>query len=64
MLLAEAGVDVTAARATTIGDRIVDTFYVRDGHGKIVDPLAIARIRRAIVDGLEGGAPGAADART
>jgi len=64
MLLAEAGVDVTAARATTIGDRIVDTFYVRDVHGKIVDPLAIARIRRSIIEGLEGGAPGAADPRT
>ena len=64
MLLAGAGVDVTTARATTIGDRIVDTFYVRDVHGKIVDPLTIARIRRAIIDGLEGGAPGAAAART
>jgi hypothetical protein len=42
----------------------VDTFYVRDVHGKIVDPLTIARIRRAIIDGLEGGAPGAAAART
>ena len=52
MLLAGAGVDVTAARATTIGDRIVDTFYVRDATGKVVDPLTIARIRATIVDGL------------
>jgi len=63
MLLAEVGVDVTAARATTIGDRIVDTFYVRDAAGKIVDPLTIAAIRRAIIDGLEGGAPGVPDDR-
>ena len=52
MLLADAGVDVTAARATTIGDRIVDTFYVRDATGKVVDPSTIARIRAAIVGGL------------
>lgn len=57
MLLAEVGVDVTAARATTIGDRIVDTFYVRDAGGKVVDPATIARIRAAIVDGLTDDAP-------
>ncbi|MEY4007307.1 MAG: hypothetical protein RLZZ467_327, partial [Gemmatimonadota bacterium] len=57
MLLADVGVDVTAARATTIGDRIVDTFYVRDATGKIVDPSTIARIRAAITEGLGGGAP-------
>ena len=63
MLLADAGVDVTAARATTIGDRIVDTFYVRDATGKVVDPSTIARIRAAIVDGLDGDAPEGSSAR-
>ena len=57
MLLTDAGVDVVAARATTIGDRIVDTFYVRDATGKIVDPATIARIRAAIARGLDGDAP-------
>ena len=42
-ILADGGYDVRTARATTIGDRIVDVFYVCDASGRIVDPAAIAR---------------------
>jgi [protein-PII] uridylyltransferase len=53
MILSGAGVDVTAARATTIGDRIVDVFYVQINGAKIEASEAVADLRRAIIDGLE-----------
>ena len=53
MILAGAGADVTAARATTIGDRIVDVFYVQIGGEKIEDTEAVAVLRQAIISGLE-----------
>lgn len=55
-ILADGGYDVSAARATTIGDRIVDVFYVCDAGGRIVDPAAIARLRATVLEGL-GGPP-------
>jgi [protein-PII] uridylyltransferase len=53
MILSGEGVDVTAARATTIGDRIVDVFYVQINGEKIEASEAVAELRRAITDGLE-----------
>ncbi|MFM7272188.1 MAG: ACT domain-containing protein [Actinomycetes bacterium] len=55
-ILADGGYDVRTARATTIGDRIVDVFYVCDASGRIVDPAAIARLRATVLGGLGGGA--------
>ena len=53
MILSGEGVDVTAARATTIGDRIVDVFYVQINGEKIEASEAVAELRHAIIDGLE-----------
>jgi [protein-PII] uridylyltransferase len=53
--------DVRVAKVTTLGDRVVDVFYVRDANGdKIVDAATIARVRDALVDAvsLEGSGPG------
>ena len=54
-ILADGGYDVRTARATTIGDRIVDVFYVCDAAGRIVDPAAIARLRTTVLEGLGAG---------
>ena len=53
MILSGEGVDVTAARATTIGDRIVDVFYVQINGEKIEASEDVAELRHAIIDGLE-----------
>ncbi len=53
MILSAEGVDVTAARATTIGDRIVDVFYVQINGEKIEASEVVAGLRQAIIDGLE-----------
>ena len=40
----------------TLGNQVVDAFYVVDGHGdKIADPDTIAEIERAIVDVMSTG---------
>jgi [protein-PII] uridylyltransferase len=52
MIISESGADVTAARATTIGDRIVDVFYVQISGEKIEDGQAIEALRQAIISGL------------
>jgi [protein-PII] uridylyltransferase len=47
---AEAGLDVYLTKVATLGDRIVDVFYVRDAHGqKVVDATEIDCLREAIV---------------
>ena len=39
-VFADFDVDVTAALVSTLGDRVVDVFYMRDAHGaKLTDPL-------------------------
>lgn len=58
--LADAGLDIRHARVQTIGDEVVDTFYVRgaDG-GKIVDPETQARlidtVRTALAEDSDEG---------
>jgi [protein-PII] uridylyltransferase len=37
LVVADAGVDVKAARLSTVGDFAVDTFYVTDAHGNALD---------------------------
>jgi [protein-PII] uridylyltransferase len=42
--------DVTAALVSTLGDRVVDVFYVRDAYGaKLTEPLALDRLRATLV---------------
>ncbi len=42
--------DVVAARVSTVGDAVVDAFYVRDAAGdKITDPAVLDRIRRKLL---------------
>ena len=44
------GFDVTAALVSTLGDRVVDVFYVRDEAGaKPTDPLTLDRLRATLV---------------
>jgi len=44
------GFDVTAALVSTLGDRVVDVFYLRDEHGaKPTRPLTLERLRATLV---------------
>ena len=54
LVLRAFGLDILSARAETLGHEVVDTFYVRaasDGT-KLTDPIAIERLRAAIVAGV------------
>ncbi len=54
-IFASLGVDVSVAKVVTLGDRVVDVFYVRDSEGRrIEDPEAIAGLETALVEGLAG----------
>ena len=47
--LFDCDLDVVAARVATIGAEVIDAFYVRDASGaKVTDPVALARIERAV----------------
>jgi [protein-PII] uridylyltransferase len=51
--LAAVGLDVSVAKVLTLGDRIVDTFYVREADGeKLSHPVRIDRVRSALADRL------------
>jgi len=59
LLLRGAGLDILSARVETLGHEVVDTFYVRaasDGT-KVTDPIAIERLRAAIVAGAHPEQP-------
>ncbi|HLX87095.1 MAG TPA: ACT domain-containing protein, partial [Acidimicrobiales bacterium] len=47
--------DVTTARVSTLGDQVVDAFYVRDrdSGGKISDPARLARLEKAVRDAID-----------
>ena len=48
--------DVTVAKVATLGDRVVDTFYVTAGGSKIDDPKLLSRLRTSIMNlGLTPG---------
>ena len=48
--LADRGLDVRVAKAATLGQRVVDVFYVRDANGdKLTDPRALEQLRGALV---------------
>ncbi|HEX5586125.1 MAG TPA: ACT domain-containing protein [Acidimicrobiia bacterium] len=48
-VFAELGFDVTKALVSTVGDRVVDVFYLRDGTGaKVSDALAVDSLRATV----------------
>ena len=41
--------DVSAALVSTLGDRVVDTFYLRDSHGaKPTDPAVLEELKNVL----------------
>jgi len=49
-VFADLELDVSAALVSTLGERVVDVFYVRDGHGaKPTAPLALERLRATLM---------------
>ena len=55
--LFELDLDVVAARVGTLGEEVVDAFYVRDeaAGGKVTDPERIRRVERGVLDALTAG---------
>ncbi|HYI60306.1 MAG TPA: [protein-PII] uridylyltransferase [Acidimicrobiales bacterium] len=54
--MAEMDLDVRSAKVQTLGDRVVDAFYVRDASGgKITDPSYLDEIERALLHALDAG---------
>ncbi len=51
--LFDCGLDVVTARVSTVGDAVVDAFYVRDGAGrKVTDPALLEQVERAALEAL------------
>jgi [protein-PII] uridylyltransferase len=52
---ADLGLDVRVAKVATLGSRVVDVFYVRDGDGnKINSDDDINKLREALADAIAG----------
>ena len=53
--LSELDLDIVSAKVQTLGDRVVDAFYVRGpGGGKIEDPSLLVEVERALLHELSG----------
>ena len=51
--LADLDLDIISAKVQTLGDRVVDSFYVRDATGgKLDDPERIVEAERALLHEL------------
>jgi [protein-PII] uridylyltransferase len=51
--LFECGLDVVSARVSTVGDHVVDAFYVRDDTGgKVTERCVLDRVERATLEAL------------
>ncbi len=51
--LFDCGLDVVTARVSTVGDEVVDAFYVRDGAGsKVTEPALLERVEQSALDAL------------
>jgi [protein-PII] uridylyltransferase len=51
--LFDCGLDVVTARVSTVGDEVVDAFYVRDGAGsKVTERALLERVERAALEAL------------
>ncbi|MGH9108258.1 MAG: HD domain-containing protein, partial [Acidimicrobiales bacterium] len=49
--LFDCGLDVVSARVSTVGDAVVDAFYVRDASGnKVTDQPSLDRVKRALIE--------------
>ena len=54
--MAELDLDIRSAKVQTLGDHVVDAFYVLDSSGaKITDPAHVQEIERALLFALAGG---------
>jgi len=54
MALGQMGLDITRAKVQTLGDHVVDSFYVRDvDGGKVTDPTYLNEIEQAVLHGIE-----------
>lgn len=51
--LSEMGLEILTARIQTIGDAIIDAFYVRDEGQKVLDPKFLTEIERAVLFAIE-----------
>jgi [protein-PII] uridylyltransferase len=53
--LAELGLDISSAKVQTLGERVIDAFYVRSATGgKLEDPALLVEIERALLHELAG----------
>ena len=51
--LAELDLNIVSAKVQTLGDRVVDAFYVRDTAGKkLTDPATLVEVERALLHEL------------
>ena len=51
--LAELDLNIVSAKVQTLGERVVDAFYVRDqAGGKLTDPVALVEVERALLHEL------------
>jgi [protein-PII] uridylyltransferase len=51
--LADLDLNIVSAKVQTLGDRVVDAFYVRDlGGGKLTDPATLVEVERALLHEL------------
>jgi [protein-PII] uridylyltransferase len=51
--LADLDLNIVSAKVQTLGDRVVDAFYVRDMAGqKVTDPAALVEVERALLHEL------------
>lgn len=55
--IAAQGLDIVSARVATLGNAVVDTFYVRTGGGKLKGREAAERLSAALEDTLQGLEP-------
>jgi [protein-PII] uridylyltransferase len=46
--LFESKLDVVSARVSTLGELVVDSFYVREAEGKVTDPVRLSEVTAAI----------------
>ena len=54
--LAELDLDIRSAKVQTMGNHVIDAFYVRDRRGdKVTDPRTLGEIERAILHGIAEG---------
>ncbi len=54
-VFADLALDVRVAKVATLGQRVVDVFYVRDAEArKIDDPAAVERLRATLVERMTG----------